>query len=166
MTFYNRRLEKARSDYDVSDRWVTYLTYELPFGRGRRFLTTPNRVVNGAFGDWRVGAIQTVESGAPFGFTHTGSSNVFLPGVLRPDLKPGVTYDDIKLPWDRRGPCRHSIACQDPWTDINAFAYPASFTSGQAGRNIISGPGVFWHQLSASKSFPFYERLKEPSASI
>ncbi|MGH9673994.1 MAG: carboxypeptidase regulatory-like domain-containing protein [Bryobacteraceae bacterium] len=159
VTFYNRRLEKARSDYDVSDRWVTYTTYELPFGQGRRFLPGSNRFVNGVFGNWRVGVIQTLEAGAPYGFTHTGSSNVFLPGALRPDLKPGVTYGDIKLSWDRHGQCRHMVACQDPWTDINAFAYPASFTPGQAGRNIISGPGVLWHQLSAAKSFPFRERL-------
>ena len=55
VTFYNRRLEKARSDYDVSDRWVTYATYELPFGRGRRFLANANSVVNGALratGGW------------------------------------------------------------------------------------------------------------------
>jgi hypothetical protein len=103
--------------------------------------------------------IQTIEAGAPYGFTHTGSSNVYLPGVLRPDLRPGKTYDDIKLPWDRHGRCRHLVACLDPWTDINAFAYPASFTPGQAGRNIISGPGVLWHQVSAAKSFPVKERL-------
>jgi hypothetical protein len=159
VTFYNRRLEKARSDYDVSDRWVTYANYELPFGRGRRYLTSANSVINGALGNWRLGFIQTIEAGAPFGFTHSGSNNVYLPGVLRPDLKPGVNYDDIQLPWDRRGPCRHMVACQEPWADINAFAYPASFTPGQTGRNIIDGPGVLWHQLSAAKSFPFRERV-------
>jgi hypothetical protein len=160
VTFYNRRLEKARSDYDVSDRWITYATYALPIGRGRRFLSNTNRVVNGMFGNWELGVIQSIESGAPFGFTHTGSSNVYLPGTLRPDMAPGKTYGDIDLPFDRRGPCRHTVTCLAPWADLNAFAYPASFTSGQAGRNIVSGPGVFWHQVSASKSFPFHERLK------
>ncbi len=158
-TFYNRRLEKARSDYDVTDRWVTYTTYELPVGRGRRFLAHGNRVVNGALGDWRIGVIQTIESGAPFGFTQVPSTNVYLPGVLRPDMAPGKTYKDIELPFDRHGPCRHTVACLDPWADLNAFAYPPSFTPGQAGRNIVSGPGVLWHQVSAAKSFPFRERL-------
>lgn len=159
VTFYNRRLEKARSDHDVSDRWVTYASYELPFGRGRRFLTNTNRVVNGAFGNWRLGMIQTIEAGAPFGFTHTGSSNVYPPGVLRPDLVPGKTYGAIQVPWNRYGPCRHTVACQGPWVDLQAFAYPASFTPGQAGPNIINGPGVLWHRLSAAESFPVKERL-------
>src|SRR5439155_317063 len=35
VTFYNRRLEKGRSDFDVANRWITYATYELPFGRRR-----------------------------------------------------------------------------------------------------------------------------------
>jgi hypothetical protein len=85
---------------------------------------------------------------------------VYLPGVLRPDMAPGKTYEDIKVPFDRRGPCRHTVTCLAPWLDLNAFAYPPSFSPGQTGRNIISGPGVLWHQLSASKAFPVRERLK------
>ena len=104
VTFYNRRLEKARSDYDVSHRWVTYTTYELPVGRGRRFLRSSNRFLDGAFGDWNLSVIQTMETGAPLTFSHTGSDNVYLPGALRPDMARGKTYDDIQIPWDRRAP--------------------------------------------------------------
>ena len=83
-----------------------------------------------------------------------------MPGVLRPDMAPGKTYDDIRAPFDRHGPCRFTVACLDPWADLNAFTYSPSFTPGQSGRNIVNGPGVLWHQLSGSKSFPFRERLK------
>ena len=104
--------------------------------------------------------IQTAETGSPFGFTHTGSANVYLPMNQRPNMVAGKTYDDIKLDWDRRGPCRHIVACAEPWADINVFAYPASFTPGQVGRNIINAPGVLWHELSASKKFDVTERMK------
>ena len=160
VTFYNRRLEKARSDYDVTNRWVTYATYELPVGRNRRFLTSSGGFVNALLGNWNLSVIQTLENGAPFSFSHTGSGNVYLPGALRPDMAPGKTYDDIQLDWDRRGPCRHIVACAEPWADINAFAYPASFTLGQAGRNIVTGPGLLWHQVSVAKEFPVKERVK------
>jgi hypothetical protein len=160
VTFYNRRLEKARSDHDVTHRWVTYALYSLPFGRGKKWLRDAHPIVNGILGNWELNGIQTIESGVPFGFGFTGSPNVYLPGTLRPDLAPGKTYDDIKVPWDRKGPCRHQQACALPWMDVNAFAYPASFTPGQTGRNIITGPGNFWHQLSISKTFPFRERLR------
>ena len=38
VTYYNRRLEKGRSNYDVAHRWVTYAIWELPFGKGKQFL--------------------------------------------------------------------------------------------------------------------------------
>jgi len=47
ITFYNRRLEKARSNYDVTHRWVTYALWELPFGKGRKWMNSANPLVNG-----------------------------------------------------------------------------------------------------------------------
>ncbi|MEZ5403957.1 MAG: carboxypeptidase regulatory-like domain-containing protein [Bryobacteraceae bacterium] len=160
ITFYNRRLEKARSSYDVRHRWVTYGLWELPFGKGKRWMTDANWFVNGVLGNWELNAIQTLENGVPLTFGFTGASNVFLPGAARANMAPGKTYDDIKIPWDAHGPCRHQVACALPWADISAFAYPASFTAGNSGRNIVTGPGMFWHQLSISKTFVFLERLK------
>ncbi len=160
ITFYNRRLEKGRSDYDVTHRWVTYGIYELPFGRGKKWLRDSHWLVNGLLGNWELSAIQTLENGVPFGFTFAGSDSVFLPGALRPNMAPGKTYTDIKLPWDAHGPCRHQIACALPWANINAFAYPPSFTASQSGRNIQTGPGMIWHQLGISKQIRITERLK------
>jgi hypothetical protein len=160
VTFYNRGLEKGRADHDITHRWITYALVELPFGRGRRWLRDSNAAVNALLGGWELNLIQSIESGAPFGFTFTGSPNVYLPMALRPNMAPGKTYDDIRLDWDPKGPCRHQRACQAAWADINAFAYPAAFTPGTSGRNIVSGPGMFWHQASIAKSFLFGERLK------
>jgi Carboxypeptidase regulatory-like domain len=160
ITFYNRRLEKGRSNYDVAHRWVTYGLYDLPFGRGRKFASNGNGFVNKLISDWRFGMIQTIESGAPFGFTFAGSDNVFLPGAQRPNLAPGKTYDDIQIPYDRSGPCRHIVSCREPWADLNAFSYPASFTPGQTGRNIINSPGMVWHQVTLAKTILVGERVK------
>ena len=159
-TFYNRRLEKGRSDYDVPNRWITYVDYALPVGRGHRLLGHSNRVVNGILGNWTLNVIQTLENGIPMSFTFAGTTNVYLPGVLRPDMAPGKTYNDIRVPWDAHGPCRFNVACALPWADINAFAYPASFQVGQSGRNIQTSPGMIWHQASIAKEFPIRERLK------
>jgi hypothetical protein len=160
LTFYNRRLEKGRSDFDVTHRWVTYGLWELPFGRGKAWMKDANWLVNGILGNWELNVIQTLENGTPFGFTFAGSPNVYLPGGTRANMAPGATYNDIKLPWDAHGPCRHQIACAQPWANINAFAYPAAFTPGNTGRNIQTGPGMLWHQVSISKGFVVQERVK------
>jgi hypothetical protein len=164
VTFYNRSLEKARSNYDVAHRWITYAIWDLPFGKGKKFLNGGS-VATKVLGNWQLAAIQTAETGIPIAFTHNGRlpgtvTNVYLPGALRPDMAPGKTYDDIQLEWDRHGPCRHTIACAEPWADINAFAIPASYKPGQAGRNIINGPGMFWHQFGLSKQITFTERIR------
>jgi hypothetical protein len=116
-------------------------------------------------GNWQLSAIQSAETGAPMSFTHNGRlpggvTNVYLPGTLRPNMAAGKTYDDIKLDWDRKGPCRHTVACAEPWADINAFAIPGSYTIGGVGRNIINGPGMFWHQFALSKTIHVTERIR------
>jgi len=160
VTFYNRRLEKGRSDYDVAHRWVTYAMYELPFGRGKKWLNDSHWLVRGVLGNWELTAIQTLENGAPFGFTFAGSDNVFLPGTQRPNMAAGKTYEDIKLDWDAHGPCRHQVACAQPWANLQAFAYPPSFTAGQSGRNIQTAPGMIWHQLGIHKQIRISERVR------
>ncbi|MFN0102880.1 MAG: carboxypeptidase regulatory-like domain-containing protein [Bryobacteraceae bacterium] len=160
ITFYNRRLEKARSSYDVSHRWITYALLELPFGKGRKWMNDSNWFMNGALGGWELNVIQTAESGVPLTFGFTGSPSNYLPGGQRADMAPGRTYDSIRLDWDRKGPCRHQLACQPAWADVDAFAYPAAFTAGNSGRNILTGPGNLWHQVSISKTFTVKERFK------
>jgi hypothetical protein len=164
VTFYNRRLEKARSNYDVAHRWVTYAIYNLPVGKGKKWLNN-NGIVSKVIGNWQLSGIQSAETGIPMTFSHNGQlpgnvTNVYLPGAMRPDMAPGKTYNDIKLQWDRKGPCRHIVACALPWADINAFAVPPSYTPGQAGRNIINAPGLFWHQFALMKEIPVRERIK------
>ena len=160
VTFYNRALEKGRSNYDVTHRWVSYALWELPFGRNKKWMNSSNWLVNGLLGNWELNAIQTIESGIPPSFSIAGQPGNYLPGTIRPDMAAGKTYDDIRIPWDRKGPCRHQVACALPWMDMSAFAYPAAFTPGTSGRNILSGPGNFWVQASIAKTIVVKERLK------
>jgi hypothetical protein len=163
VTYYNRRLDKARSNYDVAHRWITYVIWDLPFGKGKKFMSGDS-VMTKVLGNWQLAMIQSAETGIPINFVHNGRlagrTNVYLPGQLRPNMAAGKTYEDIQLDWNRKGPCRHTVACAEPWADINAFAIPASFTQGQAGRNILNGPGMFWHQFGLSKHIPVTERIK------
>jgi hypothetical protein len=162
-TWYNRRLEKGRSDFDVRHRWITYATWELPFGKNRKWLNSLHWLANGFLGNWELNVIQTMEQGTPFSFGIAGSPNVYLAGngVQRADMAAGKTYADIKLPdWNAKHPCRFLNTCADPWADLNAFAYPASFARGNSGRNIQTGPGMLWHQVSIAKEIPIGERLK------
>ena len=160
VSYYQRNLEKAMSNYNVPNRWVTYSTYELPYGRDKKWGSNMGKLADAIVGNWELNNIFSVSNGVPFSVTHSGSGNVFLPGTRRPNMASGFTYDDIRIPWDSHGPNRHNRNLVDPWMTPDAFAAPESFTPGTMGRNAIQGPGMAWWQLSLSKRVPITERFK------
>jgi hypothetical protein len=64
-------LEKRPADIDRPFRFVTSLSYDLPFGRGKHFLGSPSgfgaAVLDRIIGGWNVNAIYSYESGGPAG---------------------------------------------------------------------------------------------------
>ena len=62
----NPRLDYGRSDFDVNHRFVTSLVYQLPVGRGKRFLGNLNKPADLALGGWQVTTIVTFQRGFPF----------------------------------------------------------------------------------------------------
>ncbi len=63
-----------KADYGLSDENITHTfvaspIYQLPFGRGQRFLGNSGRLVNSLAGGWEVSAIITAHSGFPFTVT-------------------------------------------------------------------------------------------------
>jgi hypothetical protein len=154
--FYNRALEKARANYDIRHRFVSVMTYELPFGRGRKLMNRGG-VINGVFGGWNFAWTQTFQSGPPFTVSFAGSPFNYLPGSARPNVVPGVPL--VTPDWTI-GPNRFPTQAQIPYLNAAAFAYPAAFTVGNLGRNVIEGPGLTWPQFSLSKEWRVYERAR------
>jgi len=70
----NIRADYNQSDYNLPLANVTSLVYELPFGHGRRFLSSTNGVVNSILGGWQVSGINTMQAGTPFNLTYTPNS--------------------------------------------------------------------------------------------
>ncbi len=155
ITYYNRDLEKACANYDVHHRWVTTITYELPFGKGRNWMTGGG-VKNAVFGGWEMVWIQTFQTGQPFTVGFAGSPVNYLPGVGN---RPNQTApnDSVKLAHVDIGPNRFPFAAQKRYLDVNGFAYPGAFQIGSLGRNTLEAPGVVWPQMSVQKSW----RIKE-----
>jgi hypothetical protein len=156
ITFYNRALEKGRANYDIRHRFVSVMTYELPFGKGRKFMNRGG-FLNTLLGGWDLAYTQTFQSGPPFTVSFAGSPNNYLPGNLRPNLVPGV--DPVTPDWNI-GEHRFPTQAQIPYLNAAAFEYPAAFTAGNMGRNILEAPGITWPQFSLSKEWSFLERAR------
>jgi hypothetical protein len=157
ITFYNRRLEKARANYDLTHRTVGVLVAELPFGKGRRFLNVGGWR-NVALGGWDFTLTQTFQTGPPVTVTFDGSPFNYLPGVRRPHQV--LPQEKAQPPNWSIGPHRFPFSAQNRYFSFDAFAYPAAFTAGTLGRNTFESPGLNWTQLSLAKEFRLSERLR------
>jgi hypothetical protein len=66
LTLRNRNADYRRSGQDQTQRFVANGIYDLPFGKGRPYLTGANGVVDALVGGWSLGAIATWATGVPF----------------------------------------------------------------------------------------------------
>jgi hypothetical protein len=140
----NRDAEKARSSFDHTHRFVASGIYELPFGKGKRYLNRTGALAALGSG-WKLTAISTVESGAPFTVNdQVDRANIGQGPAQRPNC-----LRDPNLPAGQR--------TIDRYFDTSAFSPAAFGTFGGCGRNIVTGPGFKDFDLAAIKVIKFKE---------
>jgi len=144
---YNLKSEKGPSDFDNRLRWVTSFDYELPVGKGKHFEPS-SRGLDLAFGGWHVTGIITFRSGFFFSpLMSYDPSNTGSVGLTRTD-----TTGNGNLPSGQRTP--------NLWFDITKFPVPTCYCFGNAGKNILDGPGERTADLSVRKVFDITERWR------
>jgi hypothetical protein len=139
-------LETSNSDLDLRQRFVTFATYELPFGKSLSGFSKT------ALGGWQTNILFTWDSGNPFTITDnfTNGQTVF-PGVL------GAAGPDRPLQIAPAGVSNPSIA---RWFNPNAFVVPPAGVTGNTPRNSLYGPHFRHLDFSLFKSFQVTERFK------
>jgi len=144
---YNRRADRGLSGNSISHRLISSAVYELPFGKGRGFAIN-NRGANAVLGGWTLGYISEVRTGPPLGVNEqTNRTNSFSPASRSNVVgHPAITGSRSRADQVRR------------WFNTAAFAEPAPFTFGNAGRTTGYGPGAIGMDLSILKDFAFAER--------
>jgi hypothetical protein len=130
---YDVRAERGRSNFDVRHRLSISYSYDLPFGSGKRYVADKGWASTLLSG-WQSFGVITWQSGRPFTVallseidnSGTGRSILGFGANDRPNL---VGNPELSSPSTGR------------WFNTAAFAFPAPGTFGNAGRNIIDGPG-------------------------
>jgi hypothetical protein len=92
---YNLKAEKGLSEYDVPQRVVLSYSYQLPFGKGKRF-ANKGKIVNALVGGWETAGVLTFAGGTPLSVgSPNWDSGIFagpyanLGASARPNLVPG-----------------------------------------------------------------------------
>jgi hypothetical protein len=146
-------LEYGNSDFDVRHRFVFSYIYQLPFGNGKKFGGGATGVLNQVIGNWQVSGIVTAQTGNWFTITDS------LTNVSSSDGGGGVGFYEVRpnLVGNQNGkPCI-------PGTIFNTCAFVDNtipFTFGNAGRNIVRGPGLQNWDFSVFKMFPIREQMR------
>jgi outer membrane receptor protein involved in Fe transport len=141
---YDLSHEYGPSDFDQRLRWVSSFDYQLPIGKGQRFMGS-GRVTDLILGGWHLGGIFTIHTG--FYFTPQMSfdpSNTGSNGLYRTDQTCNGN-----LPRGQRN--------INNWFNINCYPLPADFTFGNAGKNSLIGPGAVTSDMSLRKVFDITE---------
>jgi hypothetical protein len=138
----NLRLYRGNSDFDIRHLLVLSWSYDLPFGRGKRFLSSAHGVTQGLVGGWQLNRIDTFSAGSPF-----------TPVMVSSLLNSGAATQ-----WPNRiGSGAVSSPNIHSWFNTADFVSPGNYIYGNSGRNILFGPGTTQFDLSIFKDFVFSE---------
>lgn len=142
---YDMRGERSISADDQGHRFVLSYTYDLPWGRGRRFLNGPGPLPV-ILGGWQVAGITLLRSGLPFGIDTPTNTTDSQGGRQRANR-----VGDGRLSRSERQLNR--------FYDTSAFVLPPQYSFGNAARNVLRAPGRVNFDFMLGKTFPLRENV-------
>jgi hypothetical protein len=142
------RRDWGPSALDATAQSSVSATYELPFGKHKRFLSSAHGLENALIGGWQFDGIVTLLSGFPFtpqlGSNRSGNGDTRNPD--RPSLNPNFAGPVV-------------LGNRTQWFDPNAFVLPTPGTWGNLGRGDYRGPGLASVDISFLKNAALSERV-------
>ena len=151
---YNRKLSWGEEDNITHHQFVFAPTWEVPFGRGRKWGSQVSRPVDYILGGWNISGITTVYSGRPFtpyiGNTPSGAVRPNAGPADRPNIGSGSPYSGAK-------------GGRDQWFAgglTGAFTLAPDNTFGNFPYNGLRGPSFYNQDLAVAKAFQLTEQFK------
>lgn len=146
---YDLRAERSLSAQDVPHRFTAAATYELPIGRGKKYLSSSGWL-DYVVGGWGFHAVAVVQSGYPLAITQPNNNSVVGANYQRPNAtgqdaaSSGSTADRI-----------------NGWFNPAAFSQAPQFSFGNTSRFLnVRGPNTRNLDLSVFKTFSIREVIK------
>ncbi len=154
----------AQSDYNLPIINVTSLVYELPVGRGRRFLNGGNGLVETVLGGWQVSAINTAQAGTPFNITYTPNSATAVSQQISATYRGANEYRPNRIagaPLTQDRSVRAANTGYVQYLNLNALTLPATRNAGgqllspfgNLSRNPARTPAFYETDFDVNKRF-------------
>jgi hypothetical protein len=147
--YNNRRQERALATFDTPFNFSVEAVYELPFGPGKKFLSSAN-LIDRLLGGWQMNEILTLQSGTPLQIVG-GNANQTLAGTQRPN-------------WNGRNPTLGGAISDRLNRYFNTADFSANplYTFGNSPRTMpdLRAPGLHQLDISLFKNFALHENWK------
>jgi hypothetical protein len=148
---FNRSVERAVSDNDVPQRLTLAASYDLPFGRKRRYLSNMNRAADLVAGGWQLSTFQTYQGGFATGFGFAGGTY------------PAGTSPRVLVTGDPTAGVTGSHQSRlDRYFNTDAFVRPPDFTLGNLAPRLhtVRSPGMNNVNITLFKNFFVTEKVR------
>ncbi len=144
---------RGPTNFDLRNNITISPIYELPFGKGRKFLSGSNRALDAIVGGWQLTGIMSWHGGFAFSPSLSGTDLLLLNGYHRMDMPNQICDPHLSNPTPYN------------WFNKNCYALPvepttpgAKLIEGNAGSNSLRGPNWFSLDTGVSKTFNLTER--------
>ena len=148
---YDNMTGRGLSSFDVRYRFVISPVYELPFGKGKPYLSSG--MASKIAGGWQLSVLFQAQTGTPLTATLSGNYSNTGDALARPNVTGNPNDGAPHTPAE--------------WFNTSVFQIPiangkpgALYQFGNEGRDVIQGPGVVTMDVSLVRTFQIREWLK------
>jgi hypothetical protein len=176
-TYYSvdKKVAWGPNPFNRNQVFVANTIYELPFGRGKKYMSGASRLQDLAIGGWQITNTLTYGTGLPFTPSIGECGTIEDAGPCRPnvaaghEIKTGVTNTAAGTFWYTPvAPLAYPLSPANAALDSCTFARPTSSIFslpgcgqiGNAGFDSLRGPHAFYDDMALSKTFTITERVK------
>jgi len=161
-------------DFNRNHVFVINTVYELPIGRGKKYMSSSGRATDLLIGGWQITNTLNYSGGLPWTPSIGECGQISDAGPCRPEmvgsnqLSVGTKRDSAgNLLWftpvgalSYTGVTPTTDTCTLARPTSGPFALPACGQIGNVGRNSYRGPRGFFSDMALSKTFSITERYK------
>ncbi len=178
----NKAYAWGPNPFNRNQVFVANTIYELPVGRGKKFMSDAGRAMDYVVGGWQITNTLTYGTGLPWTPSLANCSQVSDAGPCRPNVVgtqklgtgitrtstgtfwftaiPTLTQDPAAIPNSPVDLTGTNDTCQTVRPTAGPFALPACGQIGNVGFDSYRGPHAFFDDMALSKSFTITERVK------
>ncbi|MHB8503666.1 MAG: outer membrane beta-barrel protein [Candidatus Acidiferrales bacterium] len=177
----NPKYAYGPDDENRNHVFVINTIYELPFGRGKKYMSSSGRAADLLIGGWQITNTLNYSGGLPWTPSLQNCGQISDAGPCRPNLVPGQSFSVGKrttssgIFWFTPVPTLNqslpevisstditgqSDSCTLARPSSGAFSLPGCGQIGNLGRNSFRGPRGFFSDMALSKTFSITERYK------